>query len=187
MFGEWHRRGCNGVVKMAIGKKLSEVYPLELPDIQFKWPLLKDDNHTIRSNYNADYNCIAYAANYDSKLWWPGVPICKYSHWPKGTPNKPTLEAFVIAYKSIGFAPCGEDSSLEDQFEKVVIYSITDEVKHAARQLKNGIWVSKLGEAEDIEHDLDALDGPFYGNRVLFLKIHYLIAALYAHPSGLGS
>lgn len=172
---------------MAIGKKLSEVYPLDWPEMQTQWPLLREDNHTIRSDTTIDYNCIAYAAGYNNRIWWPGVPICKYSFWPKGCPNRETLDAFVYAYEAIGYTPCGKDSELEEQFEKIVIYCKEGEVKHAARQRRDGLWVSKLGEEEDIEHDLEALDGPHYGERVLYMKRHYLIAALFGHPSGLKS
>ncbi|NET26084.1 hypothetical protein [Okeania sp. SIO1I7] len=34
---------------------------------------------------------------------------------------------------------------------------------HAVRQLANGKWASKLGWLEDIEHELDALNGDRYG------------------------
>lgn len=34
---------------------------------------------------------------------------------------------------------------------------------HAARQLPNGRWTSKCGQAEDIEHDLRDLEGRLYG------------------------
>ncbi|TAF36353.1 MAG: hypothetical protein EAZ69_10585 [Oscillatoriales cyanobacterium] len=34
---------------------------------------------------------------------------------------------------------------------------------HAARQLANGKWTSKLGWLEDIEHELDGLTGDRYG------------------------
>ncbi len=38
------------------------------------------------------------------------------------------------------------------------------EPTHVARQLPSGVWTSKLGSAEDIEHDsLAALEGPIYG------------------------
>ena len=44
---------------------------------------------------------------------------------------------------------------------------------HAARQLADGRWSSKLGRREDIEHVLDALagvDGDEYGQVVQVLK-----------------
>ena len=41
---------------------------------------------------------------------------------------------------------------------------------HAARQLPNGRWTSKLGELEDIEHVLHDLEGAAYGSVVLVMK-----------------
>jgi hypothetical protein len=41
---------------------------------------------------------------------------------------------------------------------------------HAARLLPSGLWTSKLGEWEDIEHDLHALEGDVYGTVALLLK-----------------
>lgn len=41
---------------------------------------------------------------------------------------------------------------------------------HAARQLPNGRWTSKLGFLEDIEHDLHDVAGEAYGTVVVLLK-----------------
>ena len=41
---------------------------------------------------------------------------------------------------------------------------------HAARQFPGGRWTSKLGPAEDIEHELEELAGPLYGEVVLILR-----------------
>ena len=58
---------------------------------------------------------------------------------------------------------CG-NGSLEDGYEKVAIYARDGELTHAARQLRDGRWTSKLGKYEDIEHDsLEALYGDGYG------------------------
>jgi hypothetical protein len=37
------------------------------------------------------------------------------------------------------------------------------EPTHAARQLPNGKWTSKLGRWQDIEYELDGLVGKMYG------------------------
>jgi hypothetical protein len=42
---------------------------------------------------------------------------------------------------------------------------------HMARQLSNGNWTSKLGDAEDIEHaQLEQLEGDIYGVAYQFLR-----------------
>ena len=67
------------------------------------------------------------------------------------------------------FEPC-LDGSREEGFEKIAIYALGAEVRHAARQEEDGTWRSKLGEDEDIEHTLDGLAGPLYGKVVAFLR-----------------
>lgn len=43
--------------------------------------------------------------------------------------------------------------------------------RHAARQLPNGRWTSKLGDHVDIEHAaLDAVGGDFYGEPAVFMR-----------------
>ena len=44
--------------------------------------------------------------------------------------------------------------------------------QHAARQLENGTWTSKMGRKEErIEHDApENLLGPLYGQNVTFMK-----------------
>jgi hypothetical protein len=42
--------------------------------------------------------------------------------------------------------------------------------KHAARQLPNGNWTSKMGRFEDIQHfELSSIGGPFYGEASVYM------------------
>ena len=65
-----------------------------------------------------------------------------------------TIEAFVKAYATVGFSLIDDDNyELEVGIEKVAIYVDSDGIpSHAARQLEDGSWTSKLGEWEDIQH-----------------------------------
>ena len=89
-----------------------------------------------------------------------------------------TVEAFVSAYATLGYAKCEESSAvLEAGFEKVAIYVDANGVPtHAAKQLPNGAWTSKLGEWEDIRHatpeavEDDGALGLGYGKVAVFLK-----------------
>jgi hypothetical protein len=55
--------------------------------------------------------------------------------------------------------------------EKVALFADPAGIPtHAARQLASGQWTSKLGQAEDIEHELRALEGEIYGVVALILK-----------------
>jgi len=75
-----------------------------------------------------------------------------------------------VAYGTLGYTPC-DDTSIEPGFEKVALYATPDLlVKHAARQLSNGRWTSKIGDEIDIEHVLDGLTGQHYGAVVQILK-----------------
>jgi len=56
-------------------------------------------------------------------------------------------------------------------FEKIALYSNANESTHAARQLPDGQWTSKLGDFEDIKHvNVECLQGPCYGIAIGYLK-----------------
>jgi hypothetical protein len=61
---------------------------------------------------------------------------------------------------------------LEKGFEKVAIYVKGNQnPTHAARQLDSGIWTSKIGNEEDIEHSSPAvLEGLEYGAVAVVMK-----------------
>ena len=69
----------------------------------------------------------------------------------------------------MGYEPC-ERGDLEPGFEKVAIFADDEGPTHAARQLDNGRWTSKLGSMEDIEHALEGLAGSEYGRVVRYLR-----------------
>ncbi len=62
---------------------------------------------------------------------------------------------------------------MEGGVTKVAIYGDidADSWTHAARQLPNGKWTSKLGDFEDIEHDTpEGLVGSLYMNLTCIMK-----------------
>jgi hypothetical protein len=131
------------------------------------FPNLARSPHAITSPPSARYNCIAWAAEVVSAWWWPdedGV-----GHWPKDVPRVETVEAFLHAFRTLGYETCAT-AELEGGWQKVALYALEGTPTHAARQLRGGRWTSKLGPAEDIEHDLEALAGPLYGAVVLVLR-----------------
>ena len=127
------------------------------------FPNRNASNHQITSPVDNDYNCIAWAVGYNDQ-WWE--PAAKH-FWPPNVPRDYTVAALMKAFESVGFVECdGEDQDL-----KIAIYADDDEYMHAARQLENGKWTSKMGPDEDIEHDTPAdLAGPGYGQVVKFMK-----------------
>lgn len=119
-----------------------------------------DSEQTSDEDYR--YNCFGYAAGSRTQWWEPREGVGFY--WPD-VPMELSLDAFRLAYASIGYAVC-VSADLEEGIEKIAIFAYEDETPtHAARQLENGMWTSKLGEFEDISHRLHQLEGsdPAYG------------------------
>lgn len=103
-------------------------------------------------------------------LWWWPEGNAPGAVWPDSAAREVTLSAFTAAFSTIGYV-VGGDESLEPGFEKVALFADAGGMpSHAARQLPSGAWTSKLGHAEDIEHELHALEGEIYGAVALILK-----------------
>ena len=137
-------------------------------DLRLAFPRLIPQNHSLASPATAEYNCIAFAAGDQRRWWWPDP--ARISHWPSTAAREETIAAFQQAYGSLGYELCA-NAKLEIGFEKIALYAIGGAPTHAARQLPDGRWVSKLGELEDIEHaSLDILAGALYGEVVAVLR-----------------
>jgi hypothetical protein len=137
-------------------------------DFQVKqsFPNLNPGNSSITSPFDVNYNCIAWAAS-DTTEWWD-----PQRYWPPNVRRVQTLDAYIEAYGTLGFVIC-DTGEYEEDFEKVVIYTaiLTGQPTHAARQLSNGKWTSKLGKSHDISHDTpEVLSGPLYGTPTQFMK-----------------
>jgi hypothetical protein len=131
------------------------------------FPNLAPTGYAVTSPADGAYNCIAWAAGVTDDWWWPdpmGV-----SSWPAGVRREESITGFIEAFHTLGYVPCA-DASLEAGVEKVALYALGGAPKHAARQLPNGRWTSKLGNLEDVEHALDGLVGTWYGTVVQVLK-----------------
>jgi hypothetical protein len=136
--------------------------------LEAAFPGLRPGTYQVTSPVDGDYNCIAWSVS-DTRQWlWPGDP--GFSEWPPPVPRERTLAAFELLYAWYGYtATLSADH--EAGFEKVALYATLDGLPaHAARQLPNGRWTSKLGKHEDIEHDLHALEGDVYGRVVRLFR-----------------
>jgi hypothetical protein len=130
------------------------------------FPRLRGSKYEVTSPEDIRYNCIAWVVGDPERWWWPDDS----SHWPTGSPREETVAAFVATFQQIGFEEC-EASPPEAGFEKVAIYASADGIPtHAAKQLENGLWSSKLGQLQDIQHHLEDLASLEYGDVVRFLK-----------------
>ncbi len=135
----------------------------------------------ITSPCAKDYNCIAWAAEDNVKWWWPNS--FGLSYWPFYPAGDTSLENFINAYTALGYERC-EDECLESGFKKIALYvDGANEVTHAARQLENGDWTSKLGELYDIQHPFirvweDIRHGDYFFNTRIYGRLAVILRKL---------
>lgn len=140
--------------------------PVLKQQLEQYFPRIRRAKWSKTSEKSDQYNCIAHAACKSDRKWWPSL----FTYWPPGVPREETLQAFVAAFEALGYEVCA-NGDLEAEYEKVAIYSsYLGDPTHAARQLSDGSWSSKLGDEEDISHDLTGLEGGFYGNIAVFMR-----------------
>jgi hypothetical protein len=132
------------------------------------FPNLASVGYVPKSEQTSVYNCIAWSAE-DATRNWQGSYVDGY--WPPGAIEGYDIAALVSAFEQLNFVIC-QNGDREDDHVKVAIYA--DRVgkwTHAARQLPDGRWTSKIGELEDIIHKTPfALTGSDYGNVVHYMK-----------------
>lgn len=76
--------------------------------------------------------------------------------------------AWALGTDEKRFWPFVED---ENGYTKIALYAIDGEITHAARQLDNGLWTSKLGPLNDIQHgNPEVIEGGFYGKVAVYMK-----------------
>ncbi len=130
------------------------------------FPRLRNAKFRITSPHDSQYNCIAWAVGISNRWWWPSTN----AFWPKRCPKKETISAFKETFASLRYKPC-KNGRAEQGYEKIALFANDDnESTHAARQLKNGRWTSKLGQNVDIEHGIKDLEGPTYGKVVKYFR-----------------
>ena len=136
--------------------------------IHDSFPNLRNGGYEETSGRTCLYNCIAWAAGDTEKWWWPSED----AYWPEGlSRDDESVDNFKLAFKQeLNYESC-EDGSLEQGFEKVVIYAVAGRTKHMARQTVSGAWTSKLGRGWDIVHQtLEGVECNAYGQAVTFMK-----------------
>lgn len=129
-------------------------------DLEEWFPNLAQTEYKITSPRTYDYNCIAWALEEDDR-WWS--PISDEYYWLEGAPKEWTLDTVIQTLEMLGYELCNNPYP-EPEFQKIAIYTLSDgEPTHIARQLPSGRWTSKLGDWEDIEHELEGIAGEKYG------------------------
>ncbi len=131
------------------------------PTLRSLWPHLR-----IIGPADSRYNSFAWAAGDEEKWWYPDPPY----FWPSEAERIVTMRAFVRAFETIGYRACA-NGNLESGFEKIAIYADESGTPtHAARQLNDGAWTSKLGALEVVQYDGVSLLVPLYGEVTTFMK-----------------
>ncbi len=137
---------------------------LQIPE----FPNTSQEPFVITSPQTTFYNCIAWAFGDDTKWYWPDPDEMYF--WPDNIPRTIEINSFIELYKLIGYEICKTDE-LENGFEKVAIFvDINGYPTHAARQLTNGLWTSKLGREYDIKHSIYSMNNSVYGNATVFMS-----------------
>ncbi len=136
--------------------------------IETAFPNLQRSEYQIKSPETVEYNCVAWAAGEMKTWWWPD-PL-ETAYWPASVQRVETLEAFIEAFETLSYTTC-DSSDFEDGYEKIAIYvNASGKPTHAARQLNNGYWTSKLGQSYDIDHEVNGVSGANYGSISVIMK-----------------
>lgn len=134
----------------------------------YYWPKLVKNSFRKTSHFSIDYNCVSWAVGIVSKRIDSGGQSYE---WPNDLPRDHTINSYVKLYQKYGFEKC-DNGNLESSLEKIALFE--DEYgffKHVALQLSSGLWTSKMGDLEDIEHKTsDAVDGWFYGKVSIYMS-----------------
>ncbi|KAF5061524.1 hypothetical protein DSECCO2_314540 [anaerobic digester metagenome] len=137
-----------------MGERIEEIKS----NITQKFPkLLEDEKFEITSNATPDYNCIAWACLYNERWIQPpfdGRPdLDCVTWWPPNVQAGLAPVYLIKLFEHFGYEVC-DSYNHEDGYRKVALYY--DDQKnvwtHAARELSNGFWTSKLGPYNDIQH-----------------------------------
>jgi hypothetical protein len=140
-------------------------------DLLKECPGLHDESSFEKTSDETDsYNCVAWIVGDTTRCWWPksyGTLVPYY--WPFES-DSDDIDVFIKTFGLYGYSVC-ESAEQEEGFEKLAIYvDKAGNPAHVAKQLPNGYWTSKCGTWEDISHQLEGLEGDYYGHVSVFMK-----------------
>jgi hypothetical protein len=114
------------------------------------------------------YNCIAWAFEDPSRWYWPDPANIYY--WPNNVPRNVTLDSFIALFATIRYELC-QDGEIEIGYNKIAIFVDTNGTPtHAARQLPDGFWTSKLGQNIDVQHTIFSIQDGGYGTVAAYMR-----------------
>lgn len=137
--------------------------------IEQLFPRLCGTSWTIKSRKTKRYNCFAWAAREKHRRW----DFAKGAYWPSGAKRLSGIAYLVGAYLAEGFSVCNKSDcqTYDSTADSIVVYEMNRIGMHAARLLANGMWSSKLGDLEDVQHKKpEDISGTTYGNPIVYMK-----------------
>ena len=130
------------------------------------FPKLASEGFEIVGEPTTEYNCRAYAAGNTGDWWWPDGT----NYWPPWATLDDRIDSLQEAFVGIGYELC-DDGHFDEDYRKVALYEVEGKFQHAAAQMPNGAWRSKMGEGPVIEHrSPESLSGGIYGNATVFMR-----------------
>jgi hypothetical protein len=140
------------------------------------FPNLKTTQYKIMSPEDTRYNCVSWAIHdyQDDSYpidWWEPTPLLNY-YWPLEKNRDYSVQSYQEMFEMLGYSVCKSSQYLKG-FTKITIFSLNGIFKHVCRQdvTYPNMWLSKIGQNVDIEHDLDGLSGDFYGYPTVFMEM----------------
>ena len=134
--------------------------------LNVSFPNLRNEGFVMVEPPSSVYNCIAYAAG-DTSQWWAHLPN---RYWPSHATRSNGIASLREVFAGMGFEQC-DDSRVEGGYQKVALYEEHGIWAHAAVQLPNGAWRSKMGRGPVIEHrSPESLAGGDYGDPTVFMR-----------------
>ncbi|HEX4125658.1 MAG TPA: hypothetical protein VHY37_13095 [Tepidisphaeraceae bacterium] len=127
---------------------------------------------------DAVYNCFGHAVGF-KRFWQPPSIHGDFEgdprfYWPPellgGSGDNTWVHRYVEAAKTLGFDVCGDDSSWEPSFEKIVLIHSGGVFTHASLQVSETRWSSKLGDLSDFQHPLESVLRKPFGRGAIFMK-----------------
>jgi len=138
--------------------------------------LAQDEHFEITSEASDNYNCIAWAYNITDRWMWPNTEHSRFldgiDYWPSDEILNSDVSHFIKAFELLGYRVC-ENCKFDPKYRKIALYVKSNSTKctHAARELENGLWTSKLGKEVDIQHGTPyTIENDIYGKAYCFMK-----------------
>lgn len=135
-------------------------------DLTAAFPGLAGEDFKILEPPSRYFNCVAFAAGDTTRIW----DYNEGYYWPPWTTRDSRIESLMEVFAGLGYEPC-DDGAAEDGYRKVALYEENGIAQHAALQVSNGRWQSKMGQGPVIEHlSPESISGRVYGAPTTFMR-----------------